>query len=294
MTENPNVGFQKIFIGKETINYTKTPVTRKRFLLHPVLRLSIFFISFRLLSQAGEIVFLLTSWLRINATSCVSTMNHYNCDLLRQQWFSQDWVKYNLRRRYISGGFYSLLSEDTNLVPNAETMALSHLHPPLTMARPLWSCHIYTVRLPSPLARCGILSWLGAIYPTSRAVYFMAIQQPLKGYSGEEYPLIRHVPVSDHRALISKGTTSIYPERSGWYFYSRYKGSAYEEESLGFFNHICSALLRDFVKSGQNEDEVFGHASDHFAVVETNHMLHIHCLIWLTGNNGFADLKKKV
>ena len=59
-----------------------------------------------------------------------------------------------------------------------------------------------------------------------------------------------------------------------------------------FFHHICKALFDRLLCSNTGELGIFGQISNHFGVVETNScgMLHLHALIWVTGNVEFNTL----
>ena len=63
-----------------------------------------------------------------------------------------------------------------------------------------------------------------------------------------------------------------------------------------FFHLICSAVFDDLLWSHSGSMGVLGHVSNHFGVVESNGrgMLHLHTLVWATGNLGFSTLRDRV
>lgn len=63
-----------------------------------------------------------------------------------------------------------------------------------------------------------------------------------------------------------------------------------------FFDSICKAIFNALVNPDGGEMGIFGHVSTYFGVVETNGhgMLHFHCLVWLTGNVDFFNLRHKM
>ena len=63
-----------------------------------------------------------------------------------------------------------------------------------------------------------------------------------------------------------------------------------------FFHHICKALFDRLLCSNTGELGIFGQISNHFGVVETNScgMLHLHALIWVTGNVEFNTLRNQI
>jgi hypothetical protein len=63
-----------------------------------------------------------------------------------------------------------------------------------------------------------------------------------------------------------------------------------------FFHHVCNAVFDHLLRSGFDEIGILGKISDHYGVVETNGrgMLHVHSLIWLTGNFMFEELRNRV
>ena len=56
-----------------------------------------------------------------------------------------------------------------------------------------------------------------------------------------------------------------------------------------FFHHICTGMFDALLAAGKERSGIFGEVSNYFGVVETNGrgMLHLHSLIWLTGNLEF-------
>ena len=63
-----------------------------------------------------------------------------------------------------------------------------------------------------------------------------------------------------------------------------------------FFHLICTAIFEDLLRSHSGNMGILGHISNHFGVVETNGrgMLHMHALIWATGNLDFPTLRERV
>jgi hypothetical protein len=63
-----------------------------------------------------------------------------------------------------------------------------------------------------------------------------------------------------------------------------------------FFHYISNAIFRNLLRSDSNELGILGNVSGHYGVVETNGrgMLHLHSLIWLSGNFTFEDLRARV
>ena len=63
-----------------------------------------------------------------------------------------------------------------------------------------------------------------------------------------------------------------------------------------FFNHICKAIFNGLLQSNTGRIGIFGQVANHFGVVETNGrgMLHLHALVWLTGNLAFSDLRDRI
>ena len=62
------------------------------------------------------------------------------------------------------------------------------------------------------------------------------------------------------------------------------------------FNHTCKAILDGLIQSGKGKIGIFGQVANHYGVVETNGrgMLHLHILIWLTGNHAFSTLRERL
>src|SRR6266480_671483 len=63
-----------------------------------------------------------------------------------------------------------------------------------------------------------------------------------------------------------------------------------------FFNHICKAIFDGLIQSGTGRIGILGQVANHFGVVETNGrgMLHLHALVWLTGNLEFNTLRNRL
>src|SRR5271170_2755667 len=63
-----------------------------------------------------------------------------------------------------------------------------------------------------------------------------------------------------------------------------------------FFHKVCTGVLEALISPGEGEMGIFGEVSTYFGVVETNGrgMLHLHCLVWLTGNLDFFNLREKM
>ena len=63
-----------------------------------------------------------------------------------------------------------------------------------------------------------------------------------------------------------------------------------------FFNHICKGIFKGLLRSYTGQIGILGEVSNHFGVVETNGrgMLHLHALIWLTGNVAFESLRHRL
>jgi Helitron helicase-like domain at N-terminus/PIF1-like helicase len=63
-----------------------------------------------------------------------------------------------------------------------------------------------------------------------------------------------------------------------------------------FFDRICAGVLEALICPSEGEMGILGEVSTYYGVVETNGrgMLHLHCLVWLTGNLDFYDLRKKI
>src|SRR5438045_21237 len=60
-----------------------------------------------------------------------------------------------------------------------------------------------------------------------------------------------------------------------------------------FFNHICKGIFKSLLHSHTGQIGILGEVSNYFGIVETNShgMLHLHTLIWLTGNLAFDSLQ---
>jgi hypothetical protein len=63
-----------------------------------------------------------------------------------------------------------------------------------------------------------------------------------------------------------------------------------------FFHHTCKAIFDGLLGSNTGRIGILGQVANHFAVVETNGrgMLHLHALVWLTGNLEFSTLRDRV
>src|SRR5438045_337225 len=63
-----------------------------------------------------------------------------------------------------------------------------------------------------------------------------------------------------------------------------------------FFNHICKGIFKSLLRSHTGEIGILGEVENYFGVVETNGrgMLHLHALIWLTGNFAFDSLRHRL
>src|SRR2546423_1553450 len=63
-----------------------------------------------------------------------------------------------------------------------------------------------------------------------------------------------------------------------------------------FFNHVCEAIFDGLIQSGTGRIGILGRVANHCGVVETNGrgMLHLHVLIWLTGNLAFGTLRERL
>jgi hypothetical protein len=63
-----------------------------------------------------------------------------------------------------------------------------------------------------------------------------------------------------------------------------------------FFHHICTGMFDALLAAGKGRTGIFGEVSNYFGVVETNGrgMLHLHSLIWLTGNLEFFTLRDRL
>ena len=63
-----------------------------------------------------------------------------------------------------------------------------------------------------------------------------------------------------------------------------------------FFHHTCKGIFDGLLGSNTGRVGILGQVANHFGVVETNGrgMLHLHALVWLTGNLGFGTLRARV
>jgi len=63
-----------------------------------------------------------------------------------------------------------------------------------------------------------------------------------------------------------------------------------------FFNHTCKAIFDGLLQSRTGQIGILGQVGNHFGVVETNGrgMLHLHALVWLTGNLEFTTLRERL
>src|SRR5436190_4886377 len=63
-----------------------------------------------------------------------------------------------------------------------------------------------------------------------------------------------------------------------------------------FFNHICKGIFKSLLRSHTGQIGILGEVANHFGVVEANGrgMLHLHALIWLTGNLAFDSLRHRL
>ena len=63
-----------------------------------------------------------------------------------------------------------------------------------------------------------------------------------------------------------------------------------------FFDKVCTGVLEALICPGEDKMGIFGEVSTYFGAVETNGrgMLHLHCLVWLTGNLDFFNLRTKM
>jgi Helitron helicase-like domain at N-terminus len=63
-----------------------------------------------------------------------------------------------------------------------------------------------------------------------------------------------------------------------------------------FFDKVCTGVLEALIRPGDDKIGIFGEVSTYFGAVETNGrgMLHLHCLVWLTGNLDFFNLRTKM
>jgi len=63
-----------------------------------------------------------------------------------------------------------------------------------------------------------------------------------------------------------------------------------------FFHHTCKAVFEGLLGTNTGRVGILGEVSNHFGVVETNGrgMLHLHGLVWLTGNVAFRRLRERL
>src|SRR5436190_5461708 len=63
-----------------------------------------------------------------------------------------------------------------------------------------------------------------------------------------------------------------------------------------FFDHTCKGVFDGLLRSHTGQMGILGQVSNHYGVVETNGrgMLHLHALVWLTGNIAFNDLRDRI
>ena len=63
-----------------------------------------------------------------------------------------------------------------------------------------------------------------------------------------------------------------------------------------FFNHVCKALFNGLLGTNTGRIGILGEVTNHYGVVETNGrgMLHLHTLVWLTGNIAFSSLRNRL
>lgn len=63
-----------------------------------------------------------------------------------------------------------------------------------------------------------------------------------------------------------------------------------------FFHYICEAFFENLLRSNSDELGILGNVAGHYGVVETNGrgMLHLHSLIWLSGNFTFDNIRARV
>ena len=62
-----------------------------------------------------------------------------------------------------------------------------------------------------------------------------------------------------------------------------------------FFYIICVAMI-DHLMASERQDGLLGPISHHYSIVETNgrSILHLYCMLWLSGNLGLADLRTRL
>ena len=63
-----------------------------------------------------------------------------------------------------------------------------------------------------------------------------------------------------------------------------------------FFHHICAGVFDALLAAGKDRTGILGDVSNYFGVVETNGrgMLHLHSMIWLSGNLEFFSLRDRL
>ena len=63
-----------------------------------------------------------------------------------------------------------------------------------------------------------------------------------------------------------------------------------------FFNYTCKAVFDGLLGTNTGRVGILGQVSNHFGVVETNGrgMLHLHTLVWLSGNLAFSTLRNRL
>ena len=63
-----------------------------------------------------------------------------------------------------------------------------------------------------------------------------------------------------------------------------------------FFHHVCAGVFDALLAAGKDRTGILGEVSNYFGVVETNGrgMLHLHSLIWLSGNLEFFTLRDRL
>jgi len=63
-----------------------------------------------------------------------------------------------------------------------------------------------------------------------------------------------------------------------------------------FFHHTCKAVFNELLGSNTGRIGILGQVANHYGVVETNGrgMLHLHALVWVTGNLEFSTLRDRL
>ena len=71
-------------------------------------------------------------------------------------------------------------------------------------------------------------------------------------------------------------------------------GRIYGRNTTG--HTACKGIFDGLLGSNTGRVGILGQVANHFGVVETNGrgMLHLHALVWLTGNLGFGTLRARV